>query len=206
MNDSHRHLIYLLIGLIVFIWSAIEPLERFTWFLEVAPSTIFIAVLIYMYPRFPLTHLTYLLILFWSIVIFIGGHYTYAEMPLFNTIRDQFQLDRNYYDRFAHVIQGLAPAIFAREIFIRRQIVLHRRWLAFLVVCVCLAFSAAYELLEFFSALVGGAQVDAFLGTQGDVWDPQWDMTCALIGAVLSLALFSRMHDRQMNKGNNESL
>jgi putative membrane protein len=184
----------------VFFWSAIEPLDRFTWFLEVFPAIIGVAVLLYVYPRFRFTNLAYGLIWVHAVILLVGGHYTYAEMPLFNWLRDTFALERNYYDRLGHFAQ--VPAIIAREVFIRTSPLRGSRWLGFLVVCFCLAFSAIYELLEFAVALATGTAAEAFLGTQGDVWDTQWDMLLALIGAIISLAVLSRYHDKKLEKMN----
>jgi len=148
--------------------------------------------------RFPLTPLTYRLVFVHALILMLGGHYTYAEVPLGDWVADALGLLRNPYDRVGHFAQGFVPAIVVREILIRRSPLRPGKWLAFLVVCVCLAISAAYELVEWWSALIGGENADAFLGTQGDQWDTQWDMFMALVGAAAALALLGRYHDRQI--------
>ena len=149
--------------------------------------------------KFPLTPLAYILILIHCIILMVGGHYTYAEVPLFDWIRDLFDLERNNYDKVGHLAQGFVPAILAREIFLRKQVITKNAWLNFLVVCFCLAFSAFYELIEWWVAALSGESAEAFLGTQGYVWDTQSDMALALLGAILSLALLSKLHDKQLN-------
>ncbi len=182
----------------VFIWSLIAPRDLFTWFLEVLPILIVFPLLAYTYPRFPLSRLAYILIAMHAVILMIGGHYTYAEMPLFNWLRDTFHLDRNYYDRLGHVTQGFVPAIVTREILLRTSPLVRGRWLFFLVTCVCLAMSACYEFFEWWVALSSGSDAVAFLATQGDVWDTQWDMFLALCGAMASQLLLGEMHDRSM--------
>ena len=184
----------------ILIWSAINPADYFTWFLEVAPALIGLAVLAFTYNQFRLTDLAYLLILVHCIILMVGGHYTYANVPLFNWIRDYFELERNNYDKIGHLAQGFIPAIIAREIFIRKSVINGTKWLSFLVVCFCLAFSALYELIEWWVAISTGESAEAFLGTQGYVWDTQSDMALALIGAVLSLGMLTKTHDRQLHK------
>ncbi|BAU27499.1 putative membrane protein [Aneurinibacillus soli] len=184
--------------LLIFIWSGIAPKDRFTWYLEVAPAVIGGLILVWTYRTFRLTPLLYGLLWIHALILVVGGHYTYAEMPLFNWLRDAYDLDRNYYDRLGHFAQGFIPAILVREILIRKQVVRGHGWLFFLVVSICLAFSAFYELLEFGMALATGTAADAFLGTQGDVWDSQWDMLFALIGAIVAQLLLARVHDRQL--------
>ena len=158
----------------VFAWSAVKPHDYFTWFLEVFPALIALPILFFSYKKFPLTHLLYSLIFFHAIILMVGGHYTYAEVPLFNWLRDTFHLDRNYYDRVGHVAQGFVPAIIAREILLRKNVVTnvenHGAWLFFLVTCVCLAISAFYEFLEWWVAVASGSDAVAFLATQGDIW------------------------------------
>jgi putative membrane protein len=180
------------------VWSAINPKDYFTWFLEVAPALIGFVLIAATYKRFPLTRLTYTLILIHCIILMIGGHYTYAEVPLFNWLRDAFGMARNNYDKVGHFAQGFIPAMIAREIFIRKDIVSGRGWLHFLVVCVCLAISAFYELIEWWVAVLSGESAEAFLGTQGYVWDTQSDMALALSGAILALFLLSRWQDKQL--------
>ena len=185
---------------LVFIWSGISPADRFTWVLEVFPVMIGVPVLIAVHPRFRLTPLVYTLLAVHAVILMIGGKYTYAEVPLGFWMRDTFGLARNDYDRIGHFAQGFVPAMLAREILTRRSPLRGSRWLPFLVVSVCLAFSALYELIEFWTALATGGAADAFLGTQGDPWDTQWDMMLALIGAIVALLLLSRVHDRQVRR------
>lgn len=185
----------LLIGLII---SAIKPHDYFTWILEVFPATIGITVITLTYKKFPLSNLLYILILIHCYVLFIGGHYTYAEVPLFNTLRDLFHQQRNNYDKVGHFIQGFVPAIIAREILIRKNIVQKSGWLFFICIAICLAISAFYELIEAFVAISTGDSAEAFLGTQGYIWDTQSDMFFALIGAIISLILLRKIHDRSI--------
>ena len=191
---------WILIFSLVLIWSAIQPADYFTWFLEVLPALIGFAVLAATYRKFQLTRLTYILILIHCIILMVGGHYTYAKVPLFDWIRDAFEMSRNNYDKVGHLAQGFVPAIIAREIFIRKSIIRGRGWLNFLVVCFCLGFSAFYELIEWWVAASTGESADAFLGTQGYVWDTQSDMALALLGAILALIFLSATHDRQIEK------
>ncbi len=182
----------------ILIWSGIEPHDRFTWFLEVAPVLIGVPVLVYVSPRFRFTPLVYGLIWIHAVILMVGGHYTYAQVPLGFWMQDWFGFARNHYDRIGHFAQGFVPAMLAREIFIRASPLRGSRWLPFLVICFCLAFSAFYELIEFWTALGTGEAATDFLGTQGDVWDTQWDMQLALIGAIAALVLLSRVQDRQL--------
>jgi len=182
----------------IMIWSGIQPRDRFTWFLEVAPVFIGAAILIPTYGRFRLTTLLYILLAIHAAILMVGGHYTYAEVPLFDWIRDAMGLARNHYDRVGHFAQGFVPAILAREILVRRSVVRGRGWLFFLVVCICLGFSAFYELIEWTVAELSGSAADAFLGTQGDVWDTQKDMALALAGSIVAQLFLSRTHDRQI--------
>lgn len=188
----------ILLGTIMMIlmWSVINPHDLFTWFLEVLPVLIGIVVLTYIYPRFRFSNFVYTLLWLHAIILIIGGHYTYAEMPLFNWLRDSYDLGRNYYDRVGHFAQGFVPAMVAREVLLRQTPLKHGKWLNFIIVSICLALSAAYELFEFAMAKALGATADSFLGSQGDIWDAQWDMTFALIGAIMALVLLSKFHDR----------
>ena len=190
--------LWLLVFAVVLVWSAINPTDYFTWFLEVLPAIIGLLVLLATRKSFPLTPLVYVLILIHCVILMVGGHYTYAEVPLFDWIRDSFGLARNNYDKVGHFAQGFVPAMVAREVLIRKQVVLVRSWLAFLVVCFCLAFSAFYELIEWAVAVASGGSAEAFLGTQGYVWDTQSDMAYALAGAILALLLLGSLHDRQL--------
>ncbi len=201
MTHEDRLRTGLLIGVLaVLVWSGIAPKDRFTWFLEVAPVLIAVPLLVATRMRFPLTPLAYVLIAVHATILMIGGHYTYAEMPLFNWLRDSLDLARNHYDRVGHIAQGFIPAIVAREVMIRLSPLRPGGWLFFLVTCFCLAFSAFYELIEWWVAVATGDDAVAFLATQGDVWDSQWDMFLALLGALASQLLLSGMHDRQLRR------
>jgi len=191
--------IWLSIYFLVLIWSAIEPKDYFIWSLEAAPAIIGFAVMAVTYKKFPLTRLLYTLILLHCIILMIGAHYTYAEVPLFDFIKPFFGFERNNYDKVGHFAQGFVPAIIAREIFIRKGIIVSSHWRNFLIICVCLAFSAFYELIEWGLAIAVGESAEAFLSTQGYVWDTQTDMALALLGAISALALLTRFHDKQMN-------
>ena len=183
------------------VWSAINPKDQFTWFLEVAPAIIGLILLILTYKKFPLTPLLYALILIHMIILMVGGHYTYAEVPLFDWIKEVLDQSRNNYDKVGHLAQGFIPAILARELLLRKQIVQGSKiWLNYIILSIVLAFSAFYELIEWWVALGTGEDAEAFLGTQGYVWDTQSDMMYALIGAVVSLILLSRLHDKQLKK------
>ncbi len=182
----------------LFVWSAIRPHDYFTWLLEVFPVIIGAVILAATYRRFRLTPLLYTLLAIHAAILMIGGHYTYAEVPLGFWMRDVLHNARNNYDRIGHFAQGFVPAIIAREILIRRGVVRSRGWVYFIVVSICLAVSAAYELLEWRVSVATGSKGDAFLGTQGDIWDTQEDMATALIGALLAPLLLGRLHDRQI--------
>ena len=184
----------------VFIWSAIYPKDYITWLLEVLPAIIGIVVLAFTYDRFRLTPLLYFLILVHMIILMVGGHYTYAEVPLFDWIRDYFGQSRNNFDKVGHFAQGFVPAIIAREILIRKNVVNGRAWMNFIIVAICLAISAFYELIEWQVALWSGEAAEAFLGVQGYVWDTQSDMAWAFVGALTALLLLSRWHDRQLER------
>ena len=196
------HLILLAILLSILIWSVINPKDLFIWFLEVLPVLIGAMVLIYIYPKYKFSNFVYVLITIEAIILIVGGHYTYAEMPVFNWVRDTFGLSRNYYDRLGHFAQGFIPAIIAREVLIRNEVISKKEYLFFIVICICLAISASYELIEFGVAKFTGNSAEAFLGTQGDIWDTQWDMLMALIGSITSLSLLSTYHDKKLNQLN----
>jgi putative membrane protein len=184
----------------VFVWSAIRPADYFTWLLEVAPALIALPILIATRRRFPLTPLAYVLIAIHATILMVGGHYTYAKVPLFDWLRDTLHLARNHYDRLGRLAQGFVPAIIAREVLLRKTPLKPGGWLNFVVVSICLAISACYEFVEWWTALATGAKSDAFLGSQGDPWDTQWDMFCALIGASLAVLTLRRAHDRQVRE------
>ena len=190
--------LWLLATLLVLVWSGFAPKDRFPWFLEVAPVLIALPLLILTRRAFPLTALAYGLLALHGVILMIGGHYTYAEMPLFNWLRDTFELSRNHYDRVGHIAQGFIPAIVAREVLLRRSPLVAGKWLFFLTTCVCLGISAFYEMIEWWVAVGSGDEAVAFLATQGDVWDTQWDMFLALCGALSSQLLLGRRHDRQL--------
>jgi putative membrane protein len=189
---------WITVFLAVLVWSAIRPHDYPTWLLEVAPALIGAAVLWHTRESFPLTPLVYLLILVHCIILMIGGHYTYAEVPAFDWISDLLGHQRNNYDKLGHFAQGFVPALVAREIVIRKRVFNNNAWRDFFVVCFCLAFSAFYELVEWWVALLSEEAAEAFLGTQGYIWDTQSDMALALLGAVLALLLLGHLHDRQM--------
>lgn len=180
--------------------SGLNPHDRATWFLEVLPVMIALLVLWATYDRFPLTNLLYALIFAHALVLMLGGAYTYAQVPLGFQLQDFFGLSRNPYDKIGHFFQGFVPAMVAREILLRGAFVRGGKMLAFIIVCIVLAISATYELIEWWVALAIGQGADQFLGTQGDPWDTQSDMFLALIGAVMALLFLTRVHDRQMRQ------
>ena len=190
-------LIAVLVALVV---SGVKPYDRATWWMEVAPVLIAAPILVLTHKRFPLTPLLYALICAHALVLILGGAYTYARVPLGFFLQDLLSLERNPYDRIGHFMQGFVPAMLAREILLRNQYVNAKRMAAFLSVCVALAISAFYELVEWWAALALGQGAEDFLGTQGDPWDTQADMFLALVGAVTALATLSRLHDRQMQR------
>ena len=191
-------LAWLIVFFGVLAWSAWNPHDYPTWWLEVSPALAGLALLIATRRSFPLTPLAYWLILAHAVVLMVGGHYTYAEVPAGDWVRDLVGGERNNYDKLGHFVQGFVPAIIAREILIRNRVVNRRGWIGFIVVCICLAVSAFYELLEWWVALFSEEAAEAFLGTQGYVWDTQSDMFLALVGATLAVILLTRLHDRQL--------
>ena len=193
-----RQYAWIAIFLIALLWSANGPKDYVTWVLEVVPALLGGAVLWYTRSAFPLTRLVYILILIHCIILMIGGHYTYAEVPLFDWLQEQFDLERNNYDKLGHFVQGFVPAMIAREIVLRHGVFNYVGWRDFFIVSFCLALSALYELIEWIVALASEEAAEAFLGTQGYVWDTQSDMAYALVGAVIALAFFGRTHDRQL--------
>jgi len=182
----------------VLVWSWIGATDRMTWWLEAFPALIALPLLGATHRRFPLTRLAYLLIALHVCVLLVGAHYTYEHVPLFDWVRNRFHLQRNDYDKVGHFAQGFVPAILAREILIRLRVVSNKRWLVFLVMCVCMAVSACYELVEWAVALAEGSGADAFLATQGDPFDTQSDMFCALIGAGAAQLILTKVHDREI--------
>ncbi|MFF2851746.1 DUF2238 domain-containing protein [Streptomyces sp. NPDC058001] len=184
-------------GLVLSAW---HPKDPTTWLLETVWVLVGLPLAVLLRKRFPLSDLLCCLLAAHALVLLVGGHYTYAEVPVGDWVRDVLGLDRNPYDRFGHLMQGFVPAVLVREMLVRTSPLRGSRWLAPLTVCACLAFSAVFELLEWLAAVSGGHAADAFLATQGDVWDTQWDMFCALIGAIVSLTLLSRLHDRHLDR------
>ncbi len=191
-------LAWIAIYLGVLIWSGIGPKDFLTWCLEVSPAVIGGAILWFTQERFPLTTMTYVLILIHCVILMVGGHYTYAEVPLGEWFQETFDGTRNNYDKLGHFVQGFVPAIIARELMVRLKVFNSVRWRDFFIVSFCLGFSAFYELIEWWVALLSEEAAASFLGTQGYAWDTQSDMGWALFGAVLALLLLSRWHDRQL--------
>jgi len=194
MRPINIALIVVLAG--IFTWSMISPYDWFTWVLEVAPAVVgAVVVLIAFLKGFRFTQLLYVLMLLHAIVLIVGGKYSYALNPAFEWLKETFDLERNYYDRLGHLMQGFVPAMIAREVLLRLEVVARRGWLFFIVVCICLAVSAFYELVEWWVAVGTGESAESFLGTQGDVWDAQWDMCLAMIGAIVAQLVLGRLHD-----------
>jgi len=190
--------LWLIVFTIVFVWSGIEPKDRLTWALEVAPAVIGLGVMAYTYKSFRLTSLLYVLILIHCVILMVGGHYTYAEVPLFEYLKEPLGFTRNNFDKLGHFAQGFIPAMVAREVLVRKSVIPHAGWRDFFILSFCLALSAFYEIIEWWVALASGESAEAFLGTQGYIWDTQSDMWIALIGAVVALLMLSRLHDRQL--------
>jgi putative membrane protein len=192
------HLALLFMVTIVICWSGWRPYDRLTWWLETAPGLAGIIVLLATYRRFAFSTLCYVLIALHICILCAGGHYTYARVPAFDWLRGIFDWQRNHYDRLGHFAQGFVPAIIGRELFIRLEVLNRKNWLPFLIVSVCLAISAFYEMIEWRVAILGGSASNDFIGSQGDVWDTQEDMFFALVGAVCALLFLSRFHDRAL--------
>lgn len=194
--------IYIMLNIFVgtFLWAIINPKEGFTCFLEVLPAVIGVLILIFTFKKFRFTNFTYFLILIHCIILFIGGHYTYAEVPFFDYIKETFHQSRNNYDKVGHFAQGLVPAMIIRELFIRKMVISNKSFFNFIIVSICLAISAAYEWIEWLVSILTGDGGDAFLGTQGYIWDTQSDMLYATIGAIAGLILFSKIQDKQLQK------
>ena len=199
MTRSGREPAMLLVtGLALLALSGLHPRDRLTWLMEVAPLFVGVPILVATYTRFPLTPLVYRLLFAHAVILMVGGHYSYAEVPLGFWMQRALGLARNDYDRIGRLAQGFVPAVLAREVLLRRSVLSRGGWLFFLVTSVCLAFSAFYELVEWWSALAMGEAAKDFLGTQGDPWDTQADMFCALVGAVVAQLVLGRLHDRQL--------
>jgi putative membrane protein len=193
-------IVLLVIGALALIVSGIGPADRTTWWLEVFPIFIAVPILLATRKRMPFTRLVYWLVLVHAMILMLGGHYTYAKVPLGFWMEQWFGFTRNHYDRIGHFAQGFVPALVAREILLRKSPLTRGKWLFVIVTALCLAISACYEFVEWAAALAGGSSADAFLGTQGDVWDTQWDMFMALIGALTAQILFARVQDKQMDR------
>ena len=188
--------------IVLLIWSAINPFDYFTWFLEVLPAILGVLILIFTFNRFRFTNLVYFLIFLHCVVLIIGGHYTYAEVPLFDYFQEAFNQSRNNYDKVGHFAQGFVPAMIIREILIRKQVVNSNGWRNFITVCIAMAISVTYEFIEWFVSLGTGEGGDSFLGTQGYIWDTQSDMLYATIGAICALVLISKIHNKQIESLN----
>ncbi|UQD52032.1 DUF2238 domain-containing protein [Bacillus methanolicus] len=198
--------IFLLLAVIgVFIWSAIKPAGYLTWIMEVLPAVVVLIIVISTYNKFRLTTLSYVIIAILSILMFVGGHYTYAKVPLFNWIKDHFDFKRNHYDRFGHFLKGLI-AIVIREILLRKTPLTNGPWLIGIILSISLAIGALYEIIEWLVSKIshGGKAAKDFLGTQGDIWDTQWDMLLTFIGSILALVIFSKLHDKLIKKNNSK--
>ena len=200
MKKAH---IALLIGVaIIFVWSGINPYDRLTWWLEVFPGIAGIIILAATYRRFQFTTLVYTLIAIHICILCVGGHWTYAREPVFNWLKDYFHWSRNHYDRLGHFAQGFVPAMIARELFIRLDILNRIRWQPFLIISICMAISVTYEFIEWWTALIARTASMEFLGTQGDVWDTQEDMFMCLVGATCALLFMRLWQDRQIGRLN----
>lgn len=197
--------IYIVLFLIGLLLSAIQPKEYFTWFLEVLPAILGFFILIFTFKKFQFTNYTYFFIILHCIILFIGGHYTYAEVPFFEWIKETFEQSRNNYDKVGHFAQGFVPAMIIRELFIRKNVIANTSYFNFIIVSICLAISAAYEWIEWWVSISTGEGGDAFLGTQGYVWDTQSDMLLATIGAVCMVLFFSKSQDKAILNVNNEN-
>jgi putative membrane protein len=198
-REKRTHFILLLVGLVALAVSSIRLFDWLTWVLEVIPAVFGAALLIIIYRRFRFTTFAYACVLIHSLILFLGAHYSYAKVPLGFWVQDFLDLSRNHYDRVGHLAQGFFPAIYVREIFIRLNVV-KRGWLFLVVTAVCLAVSAFYEFTEWWAAILGGDSAEAFLGTQGDQWDTQWDMFLCLLGAVLAQLFLGKLHDRAIER------
>lgn len=198
---SKVHIALLLVVTIIFIWSVIKPVSYLDWLAEVSPGVVILIIVIATYNKFRFTTLSYFIIAILSILTFIGGHYTYSEVPFFNWIQDEFDLKRNNYDRFGHFLKGLS-AIVIRELLLRKTQLTRGAWLFGITVSIVLAVAALYEIIEWASTKINGGEeaTTDFLGMQGDQWDAQWDMALALVGSILALLLFSKLHDKLLRE------
>ncbi|HZG59551.1 MAG TPA: DUF2238 domain-containing protein [Anoxybacillus sp.] len=195
------HLLLLLVVISVFIWSAIKPASYLSWTLEVSPAVVGLLIIIATYNKFRFTTLSYVIMTILAIIMFVGGHYVYSKVPLFDWIKDAYDLKRNHYDRFGHLLKGLF-AIVLREILLRKTPLTKGPWLFTIVISMSLAIAALYEIIEWLASKIakGGKAIKDFLGTQGDIWDTQWDMLCSLVGSIVALLIFSKLHDRLLKK------
>lgn len=200
LNKMKNSYLMLIVYLCFLVWSITNPKEVFTCFLEIIPAIIGLLVLVFTFKKFQFTNFTYFLILLHCIILFIGGHYTYAEVPFFDYIKETFHQSRNNYDKVGHFAQGFVPAMIIREMFIRKMVISNKSFFNFIIVCISLAISAMYEWIEWWVSLATGDSGNAFLGTQGDVWDTQSDMLFATIGAIVGLLLFSKIQDKGIQK------
>ena len=201
MNQKRLLLILSFIVGAFLVWSVIKPKDYGVWFLEIVPGLIGVAILALTYKRFRFSNLVYIFVALHFIILIIGGHYTYAENPLFNWLKETFDLSRNYYDRLGHIAQGFFPALIIRELLLRKTTLKRGAWLFFLVVCVALAISAFYEFTEWWAAISLSPETgNAFLATQGDIWDTQWDMFLAMLGAIAAQLFFAKIQDKQLRE------
>jgi len=197
-GEKRLHLVLLVSLAAVLVWSVVKPFDFFTWVLEALIPVVGVLILLFTYRKFRLTNLAYVLIWIHAIILLIGAHYTYSRMPAFNWLRDTFDLSRNHYDRFGHIAQGFVPAILARELLLRTSPLKRGKWFFFIIICICLAISAFYELLEWWVAAATGTAADLFLALQGDIWDTQKDMALCLLGAVVALLALGKIHDKAL--------
>ncbi|HET8708008.1 MAG TPA: DUF2238 domain-containing protein [Pseudomonadales bacterium] len=200
--DQRKPLLLTLLAvwLAAFVVSGIQPYDRLTWLMEVMPAILGVLLMIYTWRKFPLTTLLYVVILIHSLILMLGGHYTYARTPLGEWWKEWFGFQRNNYDRLGHIAQGFIPALITREILLRASPLQVGGWLNFLTVTVCMAISVAYEFIEWWAALLLGQGADEFLATQGDIWDTQWDMFLCTIGAISAVVLLSAWHNRMIDR------
>lgn len=199
MTQKQEKLLWLLLVVASLVYSSMDPVaDRLTWFMETVPVMIAIPILLVTHKSFPLTLISIRLIAVFALILIVGGHYTYAENPLFNWIQDSFDLARNHYDRLGHFVQGIVPALIARELLLRTTLLQRGKWLFFLVCAVSLAISACYEFIEWWAAIINAQAAEAFLGTQGDKWDTQWDMFLALMGSIVAQLSLAHTQDKQL--------
>lgn len=199
MTQKQEKLLWLLLVVASLAYSSMDPVaDRLTWFMETVPVMIAIPILLITHKSFPLTLISIRLIAVFALILIVGGHYTYAENPLFNWIQDSFDLARNHYDRLGHFVQGIVPALIARELLLRTTLLQRGKWLFFLVCAVSLAISACYEFIEWWAAIINAQAAEAFLGTQGDNWDTQWDMFLALMGSIVAQLSLAHTQDKQL--------